>query len=97
VLLLDIQNQGESASPFRMLDWELRGGQGAVYDESATYYAAWQFSGRETAYTDLAPGQGAQIVMAFDVPKGIKGLMLYTDRLARTVVQIGDGPAASGP
>jgi hypothetical protein len=97
VLLLDIKNQGQSTLPFRMLRWELHGGQGAVYDESSTYYAAWQFNGRETAYTDLAPGQGAQIVMAFDVPEGVKGLKLYSDQLAREIVHIGDALLGPGP
>jgi hypothetical protein len=91
VLFLDIQNQASGTDHFGTLWWELRGAQGNVYDDdTGTSDAAWQFGGKNTPWTSLKPGQWAEIVIAFDVPEGAKGLTLYSSKLKQPFVRIGD-------
>ena len=45
------------------------------------------------SWTDLNPGQTAKIVLAIDVPKDAKQLQLYSYKLKKPFVAIGDaGP-----
>lgn len=97
VLLLDVQNLGSEAMPFDRGWWVLREGGGATYPESSTAYAAWEFRDRDTAYTLLQPGQRAQLVMAFDVAREVRGLTLYSEKLGRAIVAIGDAQPAQEP
>jgi hypothetical protein len=97
VLLLDVQNLGPEAMPFDWGWWVLREGGGAAYPESSTAYAAWEFGGRDTAYTLLQPGQRAQLVMAFDVAREARGLTLYSEKLGRAIVAIGDAQPDERP
>lgn len=95
VIFMDIQNQASGTTHFGELWWELRGAQGAVFDDdSASFRASWQFGGKDTAFDDLNPGQTAQIVMAFDVAQGAKGLQLYSYKLDQPFVLIGDAQPA---
>lgn len=95
MLFLNIQNQATGTTHFGELLWELRGAKGNVYDDdSETFDAAWQFGGKDTPWDDLNPGQTAQIVMAFDVADGAKGLQLYSYKLKRPFILIGDAQAA---
>lgn len=90
VLFLDIQNRASGTTHFGELWWRLLGAGGNFYDESATSRAAWQFGGKDTPWTDLNPGQRAEIVMAFDVAEGAKGLQFYSAELKQPFVLIGD-------
>jgi hypothetical protein len=91
VIFLDIQNQASGTTHFGELWWELHGAGGNKYtDDSATIRAAWQFGGKDTPWDDLNPGQGAQIVIAFDVAEGAKELQLYSSKLKKPFVLIGD-------
>lgn len=56
-------------------------------DDSETCDAAWQFGSKDTPWD-------AQIVMAFDVADGAKGLQLYSYKLKRAFVVIGDAQPA---
>ena len=44
----------------------------------ATRYAAWQFGGLGTMYSDLNPGQWGRIVIAYDLPDDIGHVLLST-------------------
>lgn len=91
VIFADIQNQASGTTYFADLRWELHGAGGNVYDDdSATFRAAWQFGGKDTSYTDLNPGQTAEIVMVFDVGQEARGLQLYSRELKQPIVLIGD-------
>ncbi len=98
VLFLDIQNQASGTDYFGNLWWELRGSGGGVYDDdSGTSEAAWQFGGKDTPWTDLNPGEWAEIVIAFDVAEGAKGLQFYSGRLKQPFVYIGDAQPPQDP
>lgn len=91
VLFIDIKNQASGTTYFGELRWELHGAGGKVYDDdSETSYAAWQFGGKDKPWTDINPGQTAQIVIAFDVGEQAKGLKLYSDKLKKPFVLIGN-------
>jgi hypothetical protein len=91
VLFIDIQNKASGTTNFGELWWELRDAGGAVFDDdSATFRASWQFGGKDTPWDNLNPGQTAQIVVAFDVAREAKGLQLYSYKLKKPFVLIGD-------
>jgi hypothetical protein len=91
VMFIDIQNQASGTASFGELWWELHGAGGKVYDDdSETFYAAWQFGGKDTPWTDVNPGQTLQIALAIDVGQEAKGLQLYSYKLKKPFVLIGD-------
>jgi hypothetical protein len=94
VLFIDITNQAPGTTHFGELWWHLRGAGGNEYDEKHTSRAAWQLGGKDTPWTDINPGQTAQIVVSFDVAEGAKGLQLYSGRLEKSLVLIGDAQPA---
>ena len=91
VIFFDLQSQASGTDYVGNLWWELRGAKGAVFDDDAgTSEAAWQFEGLGTPWSDLNPGEWGKFVMAFDVPQNAKGLVLWSDRLEKKFVYIGD-------
>ena len=53
---------------------------GNAYEESwkGSSYAAWQYEGLATSYTDVNPGNFVRIAMAFDLPDNTSHVMLST-------------------
>jgi hypothetical protein len=91
VLFMDIENRATGTTSFGDLDWSLRSAAGKLYsDDATTFYAAWQFGGKDLHWTDLNPGQLAQIVIAYDVDQGAKGLEFFSRRLGEPYIYIGD-------
>ncbi|MGQ9584297.1 MAG: hypothetical protein ACUVXG_02720 [Anaerolineae bacterium] len=46
------------------------------YSSKATWYAAWQFGGLDSCYTDVSPNQTTRLVLVYDCPSSVGDLLL---------------------
>lgn len=82
VLLVDAVNlQPGSDYFFNTMQAYVTDMPGNVYEENykASRYAAWQYGGVGTMWTDMTPGRQVRFAIAVDIPDGVGDVLLSTE------------------